>query len=426
MSNAKVDGEAAAGLVDQITKSIRTGAVAAQPQSIRAQGSASAPGALPPQRDTVTPAPLAPDALYVYGDLDDKTFHSTLSDFVKQAQGECAALGLTLYYRVLPGLKDARRRFTEHQDNPQYRLDGCTGIEEYIEKLGLKPARVRKWRQRDKERQFMRELKLLSGIEICRDCDEEKGHAPSCPHYDHARQLTETQAAVVEALVAQGYKPKDALLMVESAEGQDFESLFRSALLPAVNHRATGMTTGRQEEPDTQVGHEDKKLDGAEGVVASDPEVPPSLEPKREPVPEPEFGSFEELAKRIKAMADTNDIGPAVQKYLDHLFEPLREAGLVLTFQVFARREAERFDFGNWNTAVPRSFEHKARVECADDKDPDNRDKNGRLAVECVFDITYAEKLDVMKAVEKLGHLRSTQVMCAALIKEARGQSDDI
>ena len=214
--------------------------------------------------------------------------------------------------------------------------------------------------------------------------------------------------------------------MVESAEGQDFESLFRSALPSATNHRATGMTMGRKEEPDTQVGLEDKELDGAEGVVASGPEVPPSPAPQPEPIPEPGSGSFEELARRIKAMADTNDIGPAVQKYLDHLFKPLREAGLVLTFQVFARREGERFDFGDWNTSISRSLEDKARVECADDKDPTNRDDNGRLVVECFFVISHEEKMELMKSVEKLGHLRSTQVMYAAPIKEARGQSDDI
>jgi hypothetical protein len=145
--------------------------------------SVPATDALPPERDSDTLTPLAPDAPYVYGGLDDKTFHSTLSHFVKQAQGQYADFGLTLYYRVLPGLQDAQRRFREHEHDPEYRLEGCSGVEEYVKKLGLKPARVRKWKQRDKERQFMRKLKLLSGIEICPDCGQEKGHARSCPHY---------------------------------------------------------------------------------------------------------------------------------------------------------------------------------------------------------------------------------------------------
>jgi hypothetical protein len=120
MSNAKVDGEVDAG---------PAASPASQPHLIPVQDSASAPGAPPPERDSDTLTPLAPDAPYIYADLDDKTFHSTLSHFVKQAQGQYADSGLTLYYRVLPGLQDAQRRFIEHEGDPQYRLDGCSGIE---------------------------------------------------------------------------------------------------------------------------------------------------------------------------------------------------------------------------------------------------------------------------------------------------------
>ena len=78
------------------------------------------------------------------------------------------------------------------------------------------------------------------------------------------------------------------------------------------------------------------------------------------------------------------------------------------------------------NTAIPAALAKLARVECADHKDPLNRDKNGRLVVECFFVMSDGEKVDFMKSVEKLGHVRSTQLMWAAPIKEARGQSDDI
>jgi hypothetical protein len=54
--------------------------------------------------------------------------------------------------------------------------------------------------------------------------------------------LTPTQDAVVQALVGQGYKPKDAVAMVKAAEGNDFDSLFRSAL----DYRAGGGGTGTQ------------------------------------------------------------------------------------------------------------------------------------------------------------------------------------
>jgi hypothetical protein len=75
------------------------------------------------------------------------------------------------------------------------------------------------------------------------------------------------------------------------------------------------------------------------------------------------------------------------------------------------------------NTADSAPLAKLARVECADDKDPDKRDKNGRLAVECIFVITDGEKLEFMKGVEKLGPMRATQVMCAAVIKDAQETS---
>lgn len=217
------------------------------------------------QRDTVTLAPLAADAPYIYDSLDDQTFHRTLSDFVQQAQAQYAEFGLTLYYRILPSLHDAQRRFAEHRDEPDYRLDGCAGIEQYVKKLGLTPARVRKWRQRDKERQFTREIKLLAGgSTTCPERGRGKGHAPSGPHY-HS-ELTALQDSVVQALMGQGYKKKDAVAMVKAGEGNGFELLFRSAL----SRRAiggAGMNAESVEKPATQVIPED--------AVGSDKEPAP-------------------------------------------------------------------------------------------------------------------------------------------------------
>lgn len=69
-------------------------------------------------------------------------------------------------------------------------------------------------------------------------------------------------------------------------------------------------------------------------------------------------------------------------------------------------------------TALLDQAEH-AKIECADDRDPDNRDKNGRLAVECVFILTAAEKLEFMKAVGKLGTGVATRIMFEAVVKAA-------
>lgn len=52
---------------------------------------------------------------------------------------------------------------------------------------------------------------------------------PEPPKSSRVR-LTETQDAVVKALIGQGYKKKDSLSMVKAAAGDNFESLFRSAL----------------------------------------------------------------------------------------------------------------------------------------------------------------------------------------------------
>jgi hypothetical protein len=80
---------------------------------------------------------------YPYTGLDDKTFSKTLAEFVKQAQKQEEELDSTVYYKILPGLDDAKRRFAEHKGDPRYRLNGCAGIEAYIRELGLKPATVR-------------------------------------------------------------------------------------------------------------------------------------------------------------------------------------------------------------------------------------------------------------------------------------------
>jgi len=185
-------------------------------------GSASVPEVLPPDRDTVTVVTPGPETPHVYLDLDDQTFHTTLSDFVQHAQRQYAEFGLTLYYRILPGLQDAERRFKEHEDNPTYTLDGCKGIEKYIKKLGLKPATIRKWRQRDKERQFMREVKLLTGRPAtCPECGREKGHKPSCSSYvkPETEPLTALESKFVDASVKQHAALQDFYADRTDAEG---------------------------------------------------------------------------------------------------------------------------------------------------------------------------------------------------------------
>ena len=79
--------------------------------------------------------------------------------------------------------------------------------------------------------------------------------------------------------------------------------------------------------------------------------------------------------------------------------------------------------YGEKNRAVPAPLAALARIECADDKDPSNRDKNGRMAVECIFVLTLGEKLEFMESVKKLRPLRATQIMCASVIKAAKDET---
>ena len=76
---------------------------------------------------------------------------------------------------------------------------------------------------------------------------------------------------------------------------------------------------------------------------------------KFEPVPEPDPNTLEGLRQRISRMADTDDIEPAVQKYVNELFAPLCEGGLVVTLRVSARREGrERVDAEDWVELISR------------------------------------------------------------------------
>ncbi len=67
------------------------------------------------------------------------------------------------------------------------------------------------------------------------------------------------------------------------------------------------------------------------------------------------------------------------------------------------------------NSAGTALIESDARIDFADDRDSENRDKNGRLAVECVFVLTFQEKLRFLEGIKKHGPLRATQLMYLAV-----------
>jgi hypothetical protein len=246
----------------------------------------------PKDRDTVTP--------YVYTGLDDHAFHETLSGFVDKARGQVEEVGLTLYCCILPGLQDATRRFEEHSNDPEYRLDGCRGIEEYIKKIGLNPATVRKWRQRQKERMFLQALTLLPGQQRkCKHCGQEQGHDSACPSNrsplppTEGKILTQQCIRMAQTLVGPSVQPlaeriKKAIQMAEAiceaAQGGSYEHV-------------------RFEEP-----------------VPEAPQPPPIA---GDPVPEPEPGTLEALRQTVSRMADTGEISDALERFVTELLTPV-------------------------------------------------------------------------------------------------------
>ena len=269
----------------------------------------------PSERDSVTltnSVDRPPEAPYVYAGLNDEVFHTTLARFVEQARQQTSDLGLTLYCRILPGLQDAQRRFEEHSDDPGYRLDGCAGIEEYIVKLGLKPATVRKWRQREKERMFLQAVKLLPGMrKKCKYCGQEQGHTAACPK-DAAGPLPHPKTETEERILAE-----QCVRMAQTLVGPSVQPL--ADRVKKVIHMAEAVREAAQGGSYEHVRFEESCAQSS-GQVPQPPEPPPI---EGDPVPESERDTLEQLRQRIARMADTREINRALEEFLSRLVAPL-------------------------------------------------------------------------------------------------------
>lgn len=95
--------------------------------------------------------------------MDDCRFNAAMVDARNEFHQHVFASGLVLANKVLPGIDDAARRFQQHKDDKEYRLDGQDCLTGYIHSLGYKPATIRKWRQRLKDRELIEKVKLLTG-----------------------------------------------------------------------------------------------------------------------------------------------------------------------------------------------------------------------------------------------------------------------
>jgi hypothetical protein len=71
----------------------------------------------------------------------------------------------------------------------------------------------------------------------------------------------------------------------------------------------------------------------------------------------------------------------------------------------------------NSAVSVPLS---DAKIAPAPDKEVDKNKKEPRIAVECDFVLTMAEKSTLMKAVNKVGATRATQLMYRAVVRDAK------
>jgi|SRR5579863_1618215 hypothetical protein len=129
-------------------------AKAAQNAASKEQVDALASSALvPADRDSVTVA-----GAIDYASMDTVTFHAAAVAAVDELRGLSDQCGLVIYTKILPALTDAKRRFEAGEE-----VNGWNGIEEYIESFGLKPATVRKWKQRAAERDLSKQVRLLTG-----------------------------------------------------------------------------------------------------------------------------------------------------------------------------------------------------------------------------------------------------------------------
>jgi hypothetical protein len=253
---------------------------------------------------------------YLYAGLNDDAFHTTLVGFVKQARQQASDLGLTLYCRILPGLQDAQRRFAEHSDDSEYRLDGCAGIEEYIRKLDLKPATVRKWRQREKERMFLQSLKLLPGMrKKCRHCGQEQGHTRACPR-NAAGPLPHPKTETEEKILAE-----QCVRMAQTLVGPSVQPL--AERVKKVIHMAEAVREAAQGGCYEHVRFEEPSAPSSGQEPVPEPPQPPPI--SGDPAAEPDPGSMEALRQRLNCVADTREISKALEKFLADLVTPILE-----------------------------------------------------------------------------------------------------
>lgn len=91
--------------------------------------------------------------------MTETQFHLTMVNATDKANERARQQGLAIYRIILPGLEFAKAQFAEGKT-----VNGCTGIEAYTTSLGLRPATIRKWRQRDAESDLLKKINHLTFV----------------------------------------------------------------------------------------------------------------------------------------------------------------------------------------------------------------------------------------------------------------------
>jgi len=187
------------------------------------------------------------------------------------------------YDKLLPALNETIERY-KHQG---CRMGGKSEVAEYLTSLGYNYATVRKWNERLRNR-------LLEAAAPTKP-------APTDP-------LTPAQQEVVQALIEQGYKKGEAIVLAKAATGMTFTERFKSALasrvVPAITATESKGGTSFEEVP------ADHKFSQPPTIIAT-------------PAAEAAASVTEEFRQRLNSMADTAEIEDALNTYLTELVLPL-------------------------------------------------------------------------------------------------------
>jgi hypothetical protein len=219
------------------------------------------------------------------------------------------------------------------------------------------------------------------------------GEVPSPPQpKTRTHDLTPIQSEVVTALVGQGYKPKDALVMVKAAEGPDFESLFKSALTPREGGGGTGTPVNEgQEESDDATESDERETSEPQTEVLREKErtvVQPTaaavtyVDWKQHRIPSPDFKLkyFGEASENFKDRYRNAFLGSAFKKILmmlkDNPQQVLAHAHDFSQMAVILRATANNLNL------LAAAIETALTPSLALEKEP-RRERQARQAKEC-------------------------------------------